>query len=615
VNATLRAVAIFHTPVTEADSNGRFNRKDHNMSAPTSNRREFLIRSSSTLAVVAASGSALVGCGGGAAAEYKYGVASGDPLADRVILWTHAKMISFEHDLDLTWQVSTSTKFDRIVAHGKIKSTEATGYTVKVDATGLKPGTTYFYRFFDQFQSTSPVGTTRTLPAANAASVKFAVFSCTLYSAGYFNAYHAAAKSGAEYAIHLGDYIYEYGADPTQFGNSNAAALNRVTSPAKDILSLKDYRTRYALYRTDPDLQALHAAMPWITVWDDHEFANNTWLDGAENHNPATQGSWAERRAVAARAYHEWMPIRTQDEKNLFKIYRRFDFGNIFTLHMVDTRVEGRDRQYDSYGDADGGITRYVGALTSGADANHRMMSSTQQNWLTSGMAASSATWQILGNQDIMARMWFPASVLQAQAVATVNPTPTNQQAVLQSISEFLTAKATPAAYRTPTQAALVGTSTNPRLPYNLDAWDGYPLQRETILQTVKAQGKKLITLSGDSHNAWFTHLTTLGGEKVGVEFAGSSVTSPGFESAGLGGLAGALDGTSVAPGVQGTGLGLVDDLNYADTLRRGYLLMTATTSAVTGEFVFVDTIQSKTYTAATGKTVTVDATGAVTYA
>ena len=584
------------------------------MTQHNSNRREFLIRSSSVLAV-AATGSALAGCGGGAAAEYKYGVASGDPLADRVIIWTHAKMISFKEAVELTWQVSSSDKFERIVAHGKLKSSSETGYTNKVDVTGLKPGTTYYYRFFDQFKSTSPVGTTRTLPEANVASVKFAVFSCTLYSAGYFNAYDAAVKSGAQYAVHLGDYIYEYGSDPAKFGNSNAVALNRVTSPANDIVSLEDYRTRYALYRTDPALQALHAAMPWITVWDDHEFANNAWVDGAENHNTATQGSWTARKGFAARAYHEWMPIRTPDMDNLFKIYRRFDFGNIFTLHMVDTRIEGRDKQYDSYGDADGGIARYVTALTTGADATHRMMSTTQQNWLTSGMAASTATWQIMGNQDIMARMWFPGSVLQAQAAATVNPTTDNQKAVMKSISDFLTAKATPAGYRTPTQNFLVGTSTNPRLPYNLDSWDGYPIQRETILQNIKAQGKKLITLSGDSHNAWFTNLTTLAGDKVGYEFAGSSVTSPGFESAGLGGLASALDGTAVAAGVQGTGLGLIDDLNYADTIRRGYLLMTATAAAVTGEFVFVDTIQSKTYVATTGKTVTVNATGAVSYA
>lgn len=587
------------------------------MSQQSPNRRDFLIQSAGTVAAVSAAGSALVACGGSnpPAAEFKYGVASGDPLADRVILWTHAKMPNLNDSVTLTWQVSTSATFADIVASGAVVSSADTGFTNKVDATGLTAGTTYYFRFLDPYKTSSPVGTTRTLPASNVASVKFAVFSCTLYSAGYFNVYDAAAQSGAQYAIHLGDYIYEYGSDPAKFGNADAVTLGRVTAPTNDIVTLDDYRTRYALYRTDPKLQALHAAMPWITVWDDHEFANNAWVDGAENHNSTTQGSWATRKSIAARVYHEWMPIRTPDASNLLKIYRRFDFGNIFTLHMVDTRIEGRDKQYDAYGDSDGGINRYATALATGTDATHRMMSTTQQTWLTSGMAASTATWQVMGNQDIMARMWFPASVLQAQAVAGANPTPANQQAVSAAISAYLTAKATPAAARTPTQAALVSASSNPRLPYNLDAWDGYPLQREAILQTALAQGKKLVTLSGDSHNAWFTNLTTLTGAKAGYEFAGSSVTSPGFESVGLGSLAGALDGTAVAPGVQGTGLGLVDDLNYADTQRRGYLLMTASSTQMKGEFVFVDTIKSNTYTATTGKTVTISATGAVSYA
>jgi alkaline phosphatase D len=591
------------------------------MSQPSSNRRQFLFQSAGTVAAIATTSTALVACGGGGgsgaspAAAYSYGVASGDPLADRVMLWTHAKIPGSNENVPLTWQVSSSTAFDRIVASGTVTASADTAFTTKVDATGLSAGNTYYYRFLDGSGNASPVGSTRTLPAASAASVKFAVFSCALYSAGYFNAYDAAAKSGAQYAIHLGDYIYEYGSDPAKFGNTDAVTLGRVAAPANDIVSLDDYRTRYAQYRSDPNLQAMHAAMPWITVWDDHEFANNAWVDGAENHNSATQGNWATRKVIAARVYHEWMPIRTPDASNLFKIYRRFDFGNIFTLHMLDTRIEGRDKQYDSYGDADGGLGRYATALTNGTDATHRMMSTTQQNWLTSGMAASTATWQILGNQDIMARMWFPASVLQAQAAATASPSAASQQAVLKAISDFLTAKAIPAAARTPTQAGLISTSTNPRLPYNLDSWDGYPLQREAILQTVKAQGKKLITLSGDSHNAWFTNVTTLAGDKVGVEFAGSSVSSPGFEAFGLGSLASALDGTAVSPGVQGSGLGLVDDLNYADTIRRGYLLMTATTTSVKGEYVFVDTIKSRAYVAATGKTVTVAATGAITYA
>lgn len=588
------------------------------MSKPTSSRRDFLLRSASTVAVVATAGTTLVACGGSNSppADFKYGVASGDPLADRVILWTHAKVVDSLDAVTLTWQVSASTAFTNIVASGTVSASSDTGFTAKVDAAGLTTGNTYYYRFLDQYNISSPIGTTRTLPANNVASVKFAVFSCALLSEGYFNAYDAASKSGAEFAVHLGDYIYEYGADPAKFGNS-ATPPGRSPVPTKDIVSLEDYRARYAQYRSDVNLQAAHAAMPWITVWDDHEFANNAWVDGAENHNPATQGSWTARKSVAAKAYHEWMPIRTPDASNLLKIYRRFDFGNVFTLHMLDTRIEGRDRQYDGYGDADGGLSRYGTALATGADATHRMMSTTQQNWLTSGTASSTATWQILGNQDIMSRMWFPANVLQASGAAIASPTPANQQGVQTAITSYLTAKVTRATAGTgaltPAQTALLNPSTNPLLPYNLDSWDGYPLQRETILQTIKAQGKKLITLSGDSHNAWFANVTTLSGERVGFEFAGSSISSPGFESAGLGALASSMDGTAVAP-KNGTGFGLVNDLNYVDTIRRGYLLMTASNAEIKGEYVFVNTVKSTNYTAVTGKTVTVPTSGVVTY-
>ena len=582
-------------------------------------RRNFIVKSTS-VATAAAVSSALVACGGSSSpvAEFKYGVASGDPLTDRVMLWAHAKIADSTAVVGLTWQVATDAAFASIVKSGRVETSDATSFTAKVDVTGLTAGATYFYRFLDEAGTSSTVGTTRTLPAANASTVKFAVFSCALYSEGFFNTYDAAAKSDAQYAVHLGDYIYEYGADATKFGNTDAVALGRVTSPATDIVTLSDYRARYARYRSDPNLQALHAKMPWITVWDDHEFANNAYVNGAENHKPATQGDWNTRKAIAARVYHEWMPIRTPDAANLLKIYRSFDFGNLFTLHMLDTRIEGRDQQYDNFGDADGGVNRYLTGLKTGTDASRKMISATQQNWLTSGMAASKATWQFLGNQDIMARMWIPGSVLAAQGANPPNPA-----AVQAAVSAYLTAKATRAAAGaaalTPTQAGLLNTTLNPTLPFNLDSWDGYPSNREAILQTARAQNKKLVALSGDSHNAWFTNLTTLAGVKVGVEFAGSSVTAPGFESAGLGALASSLDGSALVPQLgataAGAGLGLIDDLNYADTIRRGYLLMTVTADAVKGEYVFMSTVKSQTYTAAVGKTISVAATGAVTYA
>ena len=584
-----------------------------------SSRRNFIVKSTSA-ATAAAVSSVLVACGGSSApaAEFKYGVASGDPLTDRVMLWTHAKVADSTAVVGLTWQVATDAAFASIVRSGRVETSEATSFTAKVDVTGLTAGATYFYRFLDEAGTASTAGTTRTLPAANAASVKFAVFSCALYSEGFFNTYDAAAKSDAQYAIHLGDYIYEYGADAAKFGNTDAVALGRVTSPANDIVTLGDYRARYARYRSDPNLQALHAKMPWITVWDDHEFANNAYVNGAENHKTATQGDWNTRKDIAARVYHEWMPIRTPDTANLLKIYRSFDFGNLFTLHMLDTRIEGRDQQYDNFGDADGGVNRYLTGLKTGTDSSRKMISATQQAWLANGMAASKATWQFLGNQDIMARMWIPGSVLAAQGAVPPNPA-----AVQAAIGAYLTAKATRAAAGaaalTPAQAGLLNTTLNPTIPLNLDSWDGYPSNREAILQTARTLNKKLVALSGDSHNAWFTNLTTLAGVKVGVEFAGSSVTAPGFESAGLGALASSLDGSALVPQLGatavGAGLGLIDDLNYADTIRRGYLLMTVTADAVKGEYVFMSTVKSPTYTATVGKTISVAATGAVTYA
>ncbi len=590
---------------------------------------DFLVKSSSSAVALAAVGS-LAACGGGGndpapapapastlpattPAAFAFGVASGDPLTDRVILWTHAKVPDSTADVALTWDVANDDAFRAIVRSGTVTATADASFTAKVDVTGLTAGATYFYRFRDATGATSTIGTTRTLPAADIASVKFAVFSCTLYSEGYFHAYDAAAKSDALYALHLGDYIYEYGSDPKKYGNSSIPG-NRVASPANDIVTMNDYRTRHALYKSDLKLQAAHARMPWITVWDDHETANNGYVNGAENHDPATQGDWVTRKNIAAKVYHEWMPIRTPDPANLLKIYRRFDFGSLFTLHMIDTRLEGRDRQYDNFGDADGGIARYLAGITPNAsgirpDASRQMMSAEQQNWLTSGMQASSATWQLLGNQTIMARMWLPGSVL-----STVLASPSTAPA---AISAYLTAKATRAAAGagalTPTQTALLDPATNPRLPYNLDSWDGYPAQREAILQTVKTQGKRLVTLSGDSHNAWFTQLTTLAGDKVGVEFAGTSVTSTGFESAGLGTLASSIDGSALVPQLGnaaiGAGLGLIDDVSYCDTTRRGYLVMTVTAAQVKGEYVYVSSVKETTYTATVGRTITVAAT------
>jgi alkaline phosphatase D len=210
-----------------------------------------------------------------------------------------------------------------------------------------------------------------------------------------------------------------------------------------------------------------------------------------------------------------------------------------------------------------------------------------------------------------MSKIWWPASILTTLGAVAFNPTLANQAAFSQSITDYLTAKMTAALGGTLTaqQSALLDTNVNPKLPYNLDSWDGYPLNRELVLQSILALKKPLVTLSGDSHNAWFSQLTTLKGQKVGVEFAGSSVTAPGFESLGLGTIAPALDGSiNSKQWLDGNGknYGLIDDLNYIDTKSRGYLLMTFTQDTVKGEYVFMDTVVSNTYKSSVGKTITV---------
>ncbi|EGF30301.1 Alkaline phosphatase [Oxalobacteraceae bacterium IMCC9480] len=548
-------------------------------------RRQFVIRMSSVAAVLA-SGGAMTACGGsstelnGELAAFKYGVASGDPLADRVILWTHAK-ISTDDAVTLIWQVATDATFATLLASGKVVASVATGFTAKVDATGLKSDTEYYYRFMAPNNSISGVGRTRTLPVGSVAEVKLAVFSCSDYPAGYFNAYDAAVSSGAQFALHLGDYIYEY--KDGVYPPAASAVAARVSAPANEVVTQADYRARHALHKADPYAKALHARMPMIAIWDDHEFANNAWMDGAENHNPVTQGPWAARKAAASATYHEWMPIRSPDAGNLLKIYRSFDFGNLLSLHMLDTRIIGREHQPDRTVDASGSDVADPAFLPYAFNTKKQLLGTTQQAWLDTQMSASTATWQILGNQTVMGRIKIAASVLAANLSVA-------------SVTAYLTAKATPVALQTPTQKDLLNPAKNPKISYTFDNWEGYPDARDAVLASaakLKTAGKKFAVLSGDSHNAWFNKLTLADGTQVGAEFAGMAVTSSGFES---------FFPPAAFPPVTlaATIKALVDDISYIDTSRRGYMLVTLTPAQVKTDYVYVSTVTSSSYTTTT---------------
>jgi alkaline phosphatase D len=517
-----------------------------------------------------------------------------------VILWTHAKFPGSDNTVTLRYQVALDAAFTQIVSQGDIEAKPDTGFTAKADATGLMAGTNYFYRFVNS-TATSPVGRTRTLPTT-ATSLKLAVMSCSNYPAGFFNVYSDVAKSDVECALHLGDYIYEYAS--TGYASTTAATLGRVSAPVNEILTLSDYRIRHAQYKSDPDSKNLHGLKPMIAVWDDHEFANNTFKDGAENHTPATEGAWTARRAAALQAYHEWMPIRTGADRA--KIYRSFDFGKLVSLHMLDTRLIGRDLEIDIV-DLAGlkGAAAQGAAFSAFTSPTRQLLGKDQMDWLTTQMATSTATWQVLGQQVLMARMEFPGSTLAA--LNGTDTSPAAQAAGNKAVTDYIVAKNTPASFRTAAQTELMDTTKNPKVGYNLDGWDGYPVTREILLSTALQLKKNLVVLAGDTHNAWHSHLTLKGlipgglpaGTKAGEEFATSSVSSPGFEGS-----------LSTIPPAQLKAIfeGVVDDLKWMDSSQRGYLQMTFTATEAKGEWFFVNTITNRTFTSTLGKTVTMKA-------
>ncbi len=506
------------------------------------------------------------GSGGGSEGDtgsFRHGVASGDPLADRVIIWTRVTLAS-PGELRLDWQLSSDANFGVVLQRGSVGTGPDQDYTAKVDVTGLAPATTYYYRFL-RGEEPSPTGRTRTLPTGNVSQVRLGVMSCSNFPAGYFNVCAEVAKrTDLDAVLHLGDYIYEFG--PLGFASQLAIAIDRESQPSREILTLAEYRQRHAQYKTDVDLRAMHATLPVIAVWDDHDLADNAWVGGAANHDESSEGSFVARRAAAVQAYHEWMPTRRPDPANPLKIWRSFDFGNLASLHMLDTRIVARERQVS--------LTEY---LAGAADSPTRQLLGEEQfGWLSGRIGASSAIWQVLGQPVLMARMEIPLTVANDASLATV--------------SEFLAAQATPENARSPGQRTLVEQR---RVPYNLDAWDGYPAAREAVLALARTQGKNLISLAGDTHNAWASNLTDAAGRRVGVEFACASVSSPGFEA-----LLPLIPNDLLAD----TFLKMVKDLRYAETSKRGYLAITLTPAEARADWVEVSTVLSRSYTARLGR-------------
>jgi alkaline phosphatase D len=346
-------------------------------------------------------------------------------------------------------------------------------HTVKVDADGLAPGHTYYYRF-KVGRDVSPVGRTRTLPVGAVQHVRFAVASCANFPFGYFNAYaRIAARDDLDAVLHVGDYYYEYA--PGTYGTGTE--FGRVPLPPKELVTLADYRMRHAQYKSDIDLQAAHSAHPWITVWDDHETANNSFRDGAENHNPDKgEGTWADRKAAAIRAYYEWMPMRSPSGSD-DRTYRTFHYGDLVDLIMLDTRLHGRTAQAANGNDA--------AAL---ADPARTLLGADQHAWLAEELRASkhrTTAWRVIGQQCMFGQMVDAAHVIQ-----------------------------------------------------NTDQWDGYPLSRKAVLDQLAAEHiDDTVIVAGDLHSSWALDIApdpfaaaydaTTGRGSLAVEMVTPAISSP----------------------------------------------------------------------------------------
>lgn len=531
--------------------------------------------------------------------NFNEGVASFDPTATSIILWTRYTA-SKSGSVNLSWEISTDAKFSQVLRQGKVVTDETRDFTIAVDVQGLPSNKSFYYRFYNVMtKEVSVIGETITLPSSSdtISQVRMAVCSCANFAAGLFNVYEAMAKSDVDVIVHLGDYIYEYGAG--EYGtNQYTSSLGRTHVPAKEIITLDDYRARYKQYRKDEKLKLAHQKKPFIAVWDDHEITNDTYKDGAQNHQP-NEGDFSARKLAALKAYSEYIPLKTGNDS---RIYRDFHFGNLLSLYMLDTRVIARDKQleYATYFSSNGSFNA-TAFQTDLLNPSRQLLGAEQLGWLGSKIASSNSKWQVLGQQVLMTKMMLPSELLMLMAQingeidALGSAQPATLQAFQTSVGGLVTIKSRILA-NDPTVSAADKLRLSTVLPYNLDAWDGYPVEREKLFALLN--GKKMVTLAGDTHNAWQGELKSSSNKVVGLELATSSVTSPGLETY-LG-----LGGTQLAQFEQALNL-LIDDLEYSNLSKRGYLKATFSASDVKAEWFFATTVFEESATVNLEKTIT----------
>jgi len=481
--------------------------------------------------------------------SFDYGVASGDPTNTNIILWTRATP-SINKNFQIEWELSSDINFKNILNSGTAFAKYSNDFTVKVDAIvpNAYRGKQVFYRFFTN-NTYSEIGITKTLPTNNPDNYNIAFCSCSNHPAGYFNAYKEMAKNNEiDLVLHLGDYIYEY--DKDGYATEDSKRFNRVVDPKHEIVSLNDYRRRHAQYKSDLDLQALHKSKPMIAVWDDHEFTNDSWKYGAENHQN-DEGFFQSRKANAVKAYLEWMPIR--ENKSKLKIWRKFEVGNLFQLLMLDTRSIYRDKQLNIEDYFDGNTinkSKYKKDLS----LERKLIGLEQILWIKNNLNKK-FKWSIIGQQVLMAQVYLPTIFANM-----------NKKILPDYLHKYLK----------------IGGSN---VPYNTDAWDGYPKERERLFKELK-KANSVLVLTGDTHNSWLNNLYDKNNNFIGVEIGAPAISSPNTIDT-FGSLTNAIEEGFVKEN---------KNVKWTEGKHKGYALLKLTKDKSEVSFIYVNTVKSKVY-------------------
>ncbi len=560
---------------------------------------------------------------------FLHGVAAGDPTDTRMILWTRVSPETLG-PVPVRWVVARNRALSQVVRTGVVVADAAQDYTVKVDVEGLRAGAAYFYGFLAGDQQ-SPVGAMRTLAKKGARAVKLAVTSCASYPHGFFNVYEAiAAHEDLDAVVHLGDYIYEYGLGG--YGGDVGVALGRIPNPQVECLTLEDYRKRHAQAKLEPELQRAHQACAWIVAWDDHEIANDCWTGGAENHNPERdEGAWESRRNAALQAYFEWMPIREPGVAGArAAINRVYQFGDIATLAMLETRLLARTKPFDyardtplysnpwdfSNPDAPRPLRPHDAHLPNARmvpvpyrKVGRKLAPIFKWDEVSAAIADPAhppADIQFVPDRPKLAQMLAaPARTLLGAAQEQWLERTLNESVIAGSRWQLIGSQVVMAPLAAPDLSdapdALVAELERVRpgagqmlgftrfpLPLNPDAWDGYPRARERVLAMVREARANAIVLSGDSHAAWANEIFDSEG-RTAVEFGAPSVTSPSeaayFDAAGM------KFGERLAARNA--------HVKWTDQAMHGFVVLTLMADEARADFHGVSSVQSKVYESA----------------